>query len=548
MDRKRKLDSIFEAFSIVSGGNYVYVCDMKMDLSRWSKSAVEYFGLPSEYMENAQSIWSEHLHPLDRDYFNESIDAIFSGSGSDHMLEYRAKRLDGEYVICVCQGVVIQGDDGKPEYFCGSIRNHDSVSYIDDVTNLRSLYGFLDDIKAAFWKNKELDIVMIGVEEFSRTNDIFGYTFGNRALRKLGSLLMDFYKREGTLYRMDGTKFAIVTSRSSLPRLKEIYEEVQEICAKDFYVGSDRLTLSLCAGALHLDRFSVSPDTVYSCLKYAIHESKVSHHGEFYVFQDVLSDENRNSLTRLNVIRNSIVDECAGFELFYQPVVDAATESLIGAEALIRWRNKDYGLVPPFLFVPILEQDSLFPELGKWILREAMMSGNRIRAKYPDFMMNVNLSYAQLERVDFVDVVTELLNVTQFPAKNLCLEITERCRLLDVNLLKEIFERLRAIGVKIALDDFGTGFSSLGVLRKLPIDCVKIDRDYVLNIQSSEDDQNTVKFIADLAEAFGAELCVEGVETVEMRDMLRNFNVTSFQGFFYSRPVPLEEFCKKYAC
>ena len=220
MDRKRKLDSIFEAFSIVSGGNYVYVCDMKMDLSRWSKSAVEYFGLPSEYMENAQSIWSEHLHPLDRDYFNESIDAIFSGSGSDHMLEYRAKRLDGEYVICVCQGVVIQGDDGKPEYFCGSIRNHDSVSYIDDVTNLRSLYGFLDDIKAAFWKNKELDIVMIGVEEFSRTNDIFGYTFGNRALRKLGSLLMDFYKREGTLYRMDGTKFAIVTSRSSLPRLK----------------------------------------------------------------------------------------------------------------------------------------------------------------------------------------------------------------------------------------------------------------------------------------------------------------------------------------
>jgi EAL domain-containing protein (putative c-di-GMP-specific phosphodiesterase class I) len=200
------------------------------------------------------------------------------------------------------------------------------------------------------------------------------------------------------------------------------------------------------------------------------------------------------------------------------------------------------------LFVPILEQDSLFPELGKWILREAMMSGNRIRAKYPDFVMNVNLSYAQLERVDFIDVVTDLLKVTRFPAKNLCLEITERCRLLDVNLLKRIFEKLRELGVRIALDDFGTGFSSLGVLRKLPIDCVKIDRDYVLNIQSSEDDQNTVKFIAQLAESFGAELCVEGVETQEMRDMLRRFNVTTFQGFFYSRPIPLEEFCEKYNC
>ena len=229
-------------------------------------------------------------------------------------------------------------------------------------------------------------------------------------------------------------------------------------------------------------------------------------------------------------------------------MVNASTEELCGAEALIRWRNKDYGLVPPFLFVPILEQDSLFPELGKWILREAMMSGNRIRAKYPDFVMNVNLSYAQLERVDFIDVVTDLLKVTRFPAKNLCLEITERCRLLDVNLLKRIFEKLRELGVRIALDDFGTGFSSLGVLRKLPIDCVKIDRDYVLNIQSSEDDQNTVKFIAQLAKSFGAELCVEGVETQEMRDMLRRFNVTTFQGFFYSRPIPLEEFCEKYNC
>lgn len=548
MDRKRKLDSIFEAFSIVSGGNYVYVCDMKQDLSRWSKSAVEYFGLPSEYMQNAQSIWSEHLHPLDREYFNESIDGIFRGEGMDHMLEYRARRVDGEYVICVCHGVVILGDDGNPEYFCGSIRNHDSVSYVDDVTNLRSLYGFLDDVKAAFWKNKELDILMIGVEEFSRTNDIFGYTFGNRALRKLGSILMDLYRREGKVYRMDGTKFAVIASHSSMERLGKLYSELQEICAKDFYVGSDRLTLSFCAGALHLDKFSVSPDTVYSCLKYAVHESKVGHHGELFVFQDVLNDENRNNLTRLNVIRNSIVDECAGFELFYQPVVNASTEELCGAEALIRWRNKDYGLVPPFLFVPILEQDSLFPELGKWILREAMMSGNRIRAKYPDFVMNVNLSYAQLERVDFIDVVTDLLKVTRFPAKNLCLEITERCRLLDVNLLKRIFEKLRELGVRIALDDFGTGFSSLGVLRKLPIDCVKIDRDYVLNIQSSEDDQNTVKFIAQLAKSFGAELCVEGVETQEMRDMLRRFNVTTFQGFFYSRPIPLEEFCEKYNC
>lgn len=546
MEKKSKLDSLFEAFSIICNGRYVYVCDIKQDISRWSKSAVDFFGLPAEYMENAQRIWSDFLHPMDRDYFNESINAVFNGEEESHTLEYRAKTRNGDYVVCVCQGVVVKDENGKPEYFCGAIKNHDSVNYIDEVTNLRSLYGFLDDIRTAFSAQKPLSILMIGVEDFQRTNDIFGYMFGNRALRKFGSLLLEEFRRDCSVYRMDGTKFAITSSKIPLSRLEEIYTELQEICAKKFYVGSDRLTLSLCAGAVLIDHFNIDSDTVYSCLKYAIHESKVNHHGELYIFKDVINDENRNSLTRLNVIRDSIVDDCIGFELYFQPVVDAKTEELRGAEALIRWKNKDYGLVPPFLFVPILEQDSLFPELGRWILRKAMECGNRIRAKHPNFVMNVNLSYAQLERTDFVDMVFGLLDKTGFPAQNLCLEMTERCRLLDMKLLKGIFEKLRARGIQLAVDDFGTGFSSLDILRKLPVDCVKIDREFVLNIQSSKDDRNTIKFISDLANSFDAKVCVEGIESLEMRDVLREYPVSSFQGYLYSKPVPIDEFSQKY--
>jgi len=292
------------------------------------------------------------------------------------------------------------------------------------------------------------------------------------------------------------------------------------------------------------DTFDIGIETFYSCLKYAYYESKHHKLGELVLFDNKLSDDNRRMIEKLNVIRNSIAEDCKGFYLCYQPIVNSETEELKGMEALIRWKNEEYGSVPPVQFIPVLEQDTLFPELGKWILRQAMTDGRLLVEKYPNFIMNVNLSYAQLEKSDFVADVLNLLEETGFPPHNLCLEITERCRLLDMSLLQSMFEIFKEKGIKVALDDFGTGFSSLGVLRVLPIDTVKIDREFVKNIERSHSDQYTVQFISDLAKAFEAEVCVEGVETAEMRDFLKSYNVSSFQGYYYSKPIPIDEFYK----
>ena len=220
----------------------------------------------------------------------------------------------------------------------------------------------------------------------------------------------------------------------------------------------------------------------------------------------------------------------------------ASSENLKGMEALVRWKSDTYGTVPPNQFIPVLEQDALFPKLGTWILRQAMTDGLKFLEKYPDMIMNVNLSYAQMEKDGFIDEVLDLLKETGFPAGNLCLEITERCRLLDMDLLKDMVNIFRNNGIKIALDDFGTGYSSLGILRELPVDTVKIDREYVKNVEKSMADQNTVKYIADLADAFSAEVCVEGVETEDMKDFIKQYKVSSLQGYYYSKPIPPDEF------
>ncbi len=546
-DKKKRLDNLFEAFSIIAEGKYVYLCDMNEDVSRWSKSAVDYFNLPGEYMKNAGDIWAEHIHPEDRETYSKSIAAIFSGDHSGHDMQYRAQAKDGSYAVCTCRGVVIHDVQGNAAYFAGAIQNHGLLSYIDTVTGLRSLYGFFDDLKSLFWNQEKSVVLLLGLTGFSNINDIYGYTFGNSVLRSIANALQHEFANNGAVYRMDGTKFAVISRVLNAEEMCSVYKRIQSAMAHQFSVENERVSLSLNAGVVTIDNFEISTKTVYSCLKYAYYESKDKRLGDAVVFADALTDENRLYIEKLNVIRNSVAENCKGFYLCYQPIMDARTDQLKGMEALIRWKNNDYGTVSPIQFIPVLEQDTLFPELGRWILRTALEDGKLLVQKYPHFVMNVNLSYAQLEISTFASEVIGLLEETGFPPQNLCLKITERCRMLDIGLLKNMFRIFREHGIKVALDDFGTGFSSLGILRELQVDTIKIDREYVKNVENDKSDQSTVMFISSLAESFNAEICIEGVETAEMRDFLRQYgNVSSFQGYYYSKPLPMDEFIQKY--
>lgn len=539
-----RLNSLYEAISIVAEGAYVYLCDMKTNLSRWSKSAVDFFGLPSEYMYDAGAIWEQRIHPDDRETYNKSINDIFSGTAHGHDMQYRALSADGNYTVCTCRGVVISSNDGNPEYFGGVIRNHGLFSYIDNITGLRSLYGYLDDIKGLLNKRTTALIMIVGISSFSDINDVYGYKFGNRVLQALAEKIKNIFANKGALYRLNGTQFAIITHSLDNIEAEKLYNQLQQEVKLDFYVDKERITLAMNGGAILADKFDVAADTFYSCLRYAYYESKHRKLGNFVFFDDIVSVDNRRIIEQINVIRSCIAEDCKGFYLCYQPIVDSKTEKLRGMEALIRWKNDEYGIVPPDKFIPVLEQDSIFPELGKWILKQAMIDGQKFLAVNPNLIINVNLSYAQLENDSFVKDLFKSIEETNFPAKNLCLEITERCRLLDTDMLRDMFSIFRSKGIKIAVDDFGTGFSSLGFLRAVPVDIVKIDRQFIKDICNNSYDKHSVKFISELADAFSADVCAEGIEDTTVRDCLKEYKITSLQGYYYSKPVIAEEILK----
>lgn len=542
----KKLNNLFDALTVASEGSYVYVYDIKNNISRWSDTAVNYYGLPDKYISDPDDVWSARIHPDDIDSYKKSLNSVFSGDLVNHDVQYRVKDANGSYTVCTCKGIVIWDDNDEAEFFCGVIRNHNSLDSIDQVTGLRNLYAFLEDVKGINFSHKPKLIIMIGLSSFSNINDLYGYSFGNRVLQLLSRKIIEMYPDDSMIYKMNGTRFAVISDKNSIDEAENIYNKLNTYLRADFFVDGQRIVLSLNGGAIFSEEFDISSQAYYSCLRYAYYQSKHKKCGSFVVFDNIVNADNRGFINRINVIRNSIVEGCRGFYLCYQPTVNSKTEKINGVEALIRWKNDELGTISPGDFIPVLEQDALFPELGKWILRQAMTDGLKFLEKNPDMTVSVNLSYTQLEKNGFVNDLFEIIEQTSFPCDHLCLEVTERCRTLDMNLLRNMFSGFREKGIKIAVDDFGTGFASLDFLRAVPVDVVKIDKEYVKNIKDNSNDKSSVKFISELAGAFSADVCAEGIENDDIRICVREYNnIGSLQGFFYSLPVTADEILKR---
>ena len=544
--RKEYLDELFRAFEIVAEGAYVYLCDLAYDYSRWSAEAITYFGLPGEYMVGCGKIWEAHILPEDRENYSQSIDAIFSGQVGWHDMQYRARNRDGQYVVCTCRGTVIRGSDGQPLYFAGSIRNNGLVNSVDSLTGLQNQYGLFQHLDALYSKQARANIMMIGIKRFSTVNEMWGYDFGNIVIHKLVQELKQIFCNEGVLYRADGVRFVLLTRSLTMEQLAGRYETVRQHICEGLEIDGYHPNLQVCGSALEIDTFDVNPQAMFSCLGYAYNLSRERGNGALQIFRNEIDETRTNLMTLINTIRRSIEHDCQGFLLYYQPIMDANTHTLSGCEALLRWRSPEYGLVPPNRFIPIIENDPAFVKLGEWILHRAMEDTKPFLTSCPAFELNVNIAYEQLKQPSFVEMVKRNLTAAAYPPENLCLEITERCRLLDINRLSAIVSELRDLGVRFAIDDFGTGYSSMDILNQLKFDVVKIDKVFVDNIAKGGKAVRLIGVMNELAEICGSQVCAEGVETQEQCEIVRQCGVDTIQGYYFSKPVPVDTFQRQF--
>lgn len=541
---RENLEQLFDVLSECIEGRYIFIENIPAGISRWSREAVEQFGLPSTHLENGARIWGEHIVEHERAAYLNQLLSLESGESTTLDYITRVRNAKGAYQTVGCKARLITDHEGRPLFFVGSIMDYEKLDTIDPVTGLFSRDNLLTTIEYYLKEKKPFVVCSVGIRNFFDFNSSYGFKEGNTVLKKVANWLSE-KKRNGVFFRTEGTKFAYIMEDSEHTdgELHELFDSLKDMLRNDINVGGIHAELDLCGGAMHVTDMDIDASSVYNSVQYALAQAKTENRMELLVYNEEMQSRSRAHLNALNRIRNDAVGGCRGFFLAYQPIVRAEDESLIGMEALIRYRDEEGKIIPPGDFIPWLEKDAVFYDLGKFILRTAMEDAKRIISRKPDFIVNVNLAYPQLQRADFKADLTRIIGDEGYDTRNLKLELTERCRLIDMDSLRNDMIYFKSSGIQMALDDFGTGYSALGLLINLPVDQIKIDKSFIDGIEDDMPRQCLLEAITGCASKLGVFCCVEGIETKEMKDYLKdNFRITSFQGYYFSRPLEIDAF------
>ena len=543
MSNQKVSEQILDTINDISDGKFIYVQDLEANVVRWSEAAREYFGLDDIYMEGQAENWFARIHPKDVEKFRKELGEVLEQKKESFFLLYHIRNAKGNYVLCRGKGKMIRDEEGNAKYFAGAVSVCTGELIYDSLSGLQNVNGFYKTINKYNDDGQSYITMVMELINFQDVNTLYSYNFGSKVIFELATRFHDIMDGIGHVFRVEGTRFIFVLKDKGLEEVKELFEKVRELC-KHFTLDGNVVNLEMVGGTLCYDKWSTDPQDILSCLVSIIEKTKTEEIYNLLIYDEKLHEELHQSLELITAIKASILNNCEGFYLCYQPFVSTITGRIIGAEALLRFRNETFGQVPPFRFIPYIESHPYFFELGLWILRQAVSDAKKIREKHPNFFINVNMSYSQLEKPEFKDEVMKILEEMDFPANHLQLELTERCRNLDMKFLKNQLDFFKEHNVKIALDDFGTGTSTIDMLCELPIDCVKIDQTFILNILKQNNNQVIVDTTLQCTRRLGIDVCLEGVENQEIKDFVGKYSASYHQGYYYSRPVEYNEFIK----
>jgi diguanylate cyclase (GGDEF)-like protein/PAS domain S-box-containing protein len=422
----------------------------------------------------------------------------------------------------------------------------DYLAYYDVLTGLANRSLFLERvaqyIRSAVSDGHKLALYLIDLERFKNINDSLGQTGGDALLRQVAEWLTQNVGDANLLARVGADHFAVV-----LPEVKDegnvarlLEKTIQNLLDHPFRLDDTVFRIAAKFGVALFPDDGADADTLFKYAEAALKKAKAS--GDRYLFYtQKMTAAVAGKLSLENQLRQALDKE--EFVLHYQPKVNFESGVVTGAEALIRWNDPRSGLVPPARFIPILEETGLILDVGRWALRKAIADYLRWRsAGLAAVRIAVNVSPLQLRHRGFIADIEQAIGIDAYAPAGLELEITESMIMDDVKQSIASLQAIRAMGISIAIDDFGTGFSSLSYLAQLPVDTLKVDRSFVIDMTSGPQGLALVSTIINLAHSLTLNVVAEGVETEEQSRLLRLLNCDEMQGFLFSKPVPIDIF------
>ncbi|WP_153108813.1 putative bifunctional diguanylate cyclase/phosphodiesterase [Propionivibrio limicola] len=477
------------------------------------------------------------------------------GGGGNFSATLRMMRADGSTFWCELAGRAI--DPERPDE--GSIwivsdiserkRAEEKarfLSYHDSLTGLPNQVLLQDRLQQSIaFSTKagtKVALIVLDLDRFKKLNDFLGRTAADRLLIEIAARISESLRGTDTLSRQSGDEFVLLLANLAEPdAIVTFLGELMERLHEPFDIEGKEVTTSLSAGIVIYPEDGADFATLLKKADMAMYRAKEAGRNTYRFFNDGMNDDAVEQVMLHAGLRRGL--ENHQFVLHYQPQINIASGELIGAEALIRWKHPDLGVVSPGRFIPVAEETGLIIEIGDWVLREACREAVRwqtLGAAAPT--VAVNLSALQFKRGNIEYSVARALEESGLDPAMLELELTESILIRDTENVLATVKRLKLMGVKLSIDDFGTGYSSLAYLKRFEVDKLKIDQAFIRGLATEQEDAAIVRAIIQMARSLGLRTIAEGVETKPVLDLLHLYHCDEVQGYYYSPPLPAREF------
>ena len=410
----------------------------------------------------------------------------------------------------------------------------------DTLTGLANRLLFREELEEACRRIEQehsFSLLCIDLDHFKDVNDTLGHPTGDALLQAVAARLMDTARGRDVVARIGGDEFAIIQAGAhTRPQAENFTQRLIKAVSQPYQIHGHKIIIGATVGIAFAPTDASDPDQLLKCADMALYRAKSMGRGTHAFFEAEMAGRLKVRRSLELDLRRALAEN--QLELYYQPIIDLATETIVSCEALMRWRHPDRGMVSPVDFIALAEEMGLIMPMGEWALRTACVAAT----SWPENVkVAVNLSAVQFKGTDLVGIVIEALERSGLPAERLELEVTESLLLDQDPKTLQLLHLLQHLGVRIALDDFGTGYSSLSYLRSFPFDKIKIDQTFVRDVPQREDCAAIVTAVAQLAKSLNMRTVAEGVETNEHLEKVRAAGCTQAQGYLFSRPVPASD-------
>lgn len=533
--------------------DYLYVFDLKEDYYVISKHATERFILPSDKFYNATKKHEDFVYPEDISMLGKEIEQIKAGKKKFHDMKYRWLDKHNNPVWINCRGSVLFDENTQPHYLVGCINEIGVKPEADNVSGLLGEYALDRYIKDTCTDNiPDGFIIRMSIDNFSTINADFGMSYGDFILKRTAECILESIKPTQKLFKAGSDEFIIVDfNGSSINEAVDIYKQ----CKKHInnFIENNRYNTiyTLSAGIINTRNITLEEENYVKLSEFALKTAKDNGRNNYYIYSKTDYDRYKRKLYISKALHNAVNEDFKGFQVFYQPVVDASTYMLTGAEALMRFSIKKEGVdeceyISPVEFIPVLEETGLIIPAGRWILEQSAKQCSIWNEHVKGFRVNINVSYIQVMKSDVFSDIMSVIDKYSLQPSCIGIELTESGYLDSSTHFNHLWRKLKDNGVYVILDDFGTGYSNLHCLSDLKPNYIKIDRTFTLKALKNKYDYKLMTYIIDMAHSLGLKLCIEGVETSDDLRQLRQSGVDYIQGYLFGKPYPAVEFEKRY--